>query len=265
MSQTFSSFIIIFSVTLGVSVIGLVGGITLLWKETLVKRWSRYLLSFAAGTILGATFFDLLPEALSRDDLDHTIAATAILAGILLFFIMEKLSVLHHHAHDHELNLTLASKERSSLTAVRPLIIFGDALHNFLDGIVIATAFLTNVPLGIITAIAVIAHEIPQEIGDFSILLQSGMHRRSVLAWNFYGALVSPFGVIIAFLGARWFGNIQSIVLAFIVGTFSYIALADLIPTIKHETKTSRSLGQLGFIIGGMAIIWLVGTVLPHG
>lgn len=265
MPENFATFIVIFSVTLVVSVLGLIGGMILLWREAAIKRWSQYLLSFAAGTILGATFFDLLPESLSRDDLDHTVAALAMLAGILIFFILEKLSVLHHHAHEHHLDPTTAISKESSLVAVRPLIIFGDALHNFLDGVIIATAFLTSVPLGIITSIAVIAHEIPQEIGDFSILLQSGMPRRSVFLWNLYGALVSPFGVIVAFIGARWFGNIQSVVLAFIVGTFAYIALADLIPTIKHETRPSRSYGQLAFIVTGIALIWLVGTVLPHG
>jgi zinc and cadmium transporter len=265
MPQTINTFLIIFSITLGVSLIGLVGGMLLLWREASIQRWSRYLLSFAAGTILGATFFDLLPEALEYGDPGHSTIAFAILGGILLFFILEKLSILHHHAHDHDIDHAAHATHYSSLATARPLIIFGDALHNFLDGVIIAIAFLTSVPLGIITAIAVVAHEIPQEIGDFSILIHSGMDRRKVLLWNLYGALVSPLGVVVAFLAAGWFASVQGIVLAFVVGTFAYIALADLIPTIKHERSLSRSLGQIATIIAGAVVIWGVGQVLPHG
>lgn len=246
-------------ITIIVSFVGLVGGLLLLWKVSLTKRWSSGFISFAAGTILAAAFLDLLPEALAKAE-NGAGLFTWMLVGILLFFLLEKFLILHHHSHGHDVD----SHEERSLKSARPLILFGDTLHNLLDGAVIAIAFMTEPALGIITAIAVAAHEIPQEIGDFSVLLASGMRRGQVLLWNIIIALSNPLGAIIALAIRDQIEDISPALLAFIAGTFLYLALADLIPTIKHEHRVSRSFGHMLFLLLGVLLIWQVGILLPE-
>lgn len=254
------SLLVILGVTALVSILGLLGGILLLWNENLARRGSRYLISFAAGGLLGATFLDLLPEALDLTNQDISAIGRGALIGILVFFILEKLLVWHHHAHTHE----TTELESAPLVSARPLIIIGDALHNFLDGAVIAIAFLVAPSLGVITALAVVAHELPQEIGDFSILLHSGMARRSVFLWNLVGGLVSLLGVGLVFIADRQFHFYQGPLLGFVAGNFIYIALADLVPTVHRERDLKRSLAQIVLLIVGIFLIWWVGTWLPE-
>lgn len=248
--------------TLATSLFGLVGGFVLLWREATARRWSAFLVSFAAGSLLGASFFNLLPEALATGG--TTVILGYSLLGILAFFLVEKFLVWHHHSHVHDIQADVSHPSHlPSPTAVRPLIVIGDALHNFLDGAVIAIAFLIEPRLGLITALAVVAHELPQEIGDFGILLHAGMARGRVLFWNLLGALVSPLGALVGFLAAEQFGSVESPLLAFAAGTFVYIALADLFPTIQHESRLSRSAVQLGLILLGLILVWRLGQWLP--
>ncbi len=257
------SIIYVLLISAAVSLIGLIGGVVLIWKESWTRRAGGFLLSFAAGSLLAATFFDLLPEALDRtEESRHADLGLAILIGILLFFLLEKLLVWHHHSHSHIVES--AADPAGKLAAARPIIILGDALHNLLDGAVIAVAFLTDTRLGIITALAVVAHEIPQEIGDFGILLNSGMKRISVFAWNLIGAVVSVIGVAIIYLAADTFEKIEGLMLGFVAGTFLYIALADLIPTIHHEKYFKRSLIQIGCLLLGIGLLWWIGVALPE-
>lgn len=261
MEQPLASLTVIFLVTLGTSVLGLLGGFVLLWKEAWAVRWARYLVSFAAGSILGAAFLDLLPEAIEHgNDLGAT--SSFILFGILLFFVLERFLILHHHAHNT--GNTDGAHADSSLASARPLIILGDGLHNFLDGAIIAIAFLTDTTTGVVAAFAVVAHELPQEIGDFSVLLHSGMPRRQVLGWNVVSALTSPLGALVGYGAHETFRALEPIFLALIVGAFVYIALADLIPTIKHERRLQPSIVQILLILVGLGLIWQVGALLPH-
>ncbi|MDD5342360.1 MAG: ZIP family metal transporter [Patescibacteria group bacterium] len=150
------------------------------------------------------------------------------------------------------------------MATARPLIIVGDALHNLLDGAIIAIAFMTDTTLGLITSAAVIAHEIPQEIGDFSILISSGMAKARVLIWNIAGALIAVLGALIVIIARETFENVEVPILGFVIGNFIYIALADLLPTIQHERKLTNTLNQIFLIFAGIGVIWLLGTILPH-
>ncbi|MDP3964877.1 MAG: ZIP family metal transporter [bacterium] len=259
-----SSLLGILLITLGVSLLGLLGGFFLIWKESVVQRWARYLISFAAGSILGATFLNLLPEAFEHSDQDGgRMVILMMLIGILVFFILEKLLVWHHHSHEDEVEGETVIHNHKMASA-RPLIIIGDALHNLLDGAIIAIAFMADPSLGFISALAVIAHEIPQEIGDFSILIHSGMSKKKVIWWNFIGAAISPLGALIVYFSSEFFTDIELPLLGFVIGNFIYIALADLVPTIQHERKISRSLVQLVCMLVGVGIFWQLGVLLPH-
>lgn len=254
--------------TLGSSLLGLVGGFVLLWRADAIRRAAAWILAFAAGSILGASFLGLLPEAFEHGievGLEPRLLLAWVLIGVLVFFAVEKLLVWHHHAHVHDVDAdaTHPSHLPTSPT-VRPLIIIGDALHNFLDGAVIAVAYVIDPALAVVTALAILAHELPQEIGDFGILIASGMARRRIILWNVLGALVSPLGAIVGLLAADRFGAIEPPLLAFAAGNFIYIALADLFPSIQHERRLGRSAGQLALLILGLLVIWQVGVLLPH-
>ncbi|MDD5566806.1 MAG: ZIP family metal transporter [Patescibacteria group bacterium] len=263
MNEMATSTGIIIIATLAVSFVGLMGGVLLIIKEQFTRRWSAYFVSFAAGSILGATFLNLLPEAFDKGADKTRDIIMAIFIGILVFFILEKLLVWHHHAHEDETHVHTRIYSHNLATA-RPLIIVGDALHNLLDGAIIAIAFMTDTTLGLITSAAVIAHEIPQEIGDFSILISSGMAKARVLIWNIAGALIAVLGALIVIIARETFENVEVPILGFVIGNFIYIALADLLPTIQHERKLTNTLNQIFLIFAGIGVIWLLGTILPH-
>lgn len=269
-----ASLLFIVVMTTAVSLLGLTGGFLLLWRADATRRWAPFLLSFAAGSILGAAFLDLLPEAV-----DHGTVKTAslgMLVGIVVFFTIEKLLVWHHHAHRHpgvesppSAAPSMGAMQPASPVAVshstRPLVIFGDALHNFLDGVIIAVTFLVDIRLGFITSLAVVAHEIPQEIGDFSILLSSGMRRRRILGWNIASALAATAGAIVGVAAHETFQSLETMLLAFAAGNFVYIALADLVPTIQHERRFGQSVAHLILLVAGIIVIWQVGIRFPEG
>ncbi len=168
-----------------------------------------------------------------------------MLGGLVAFFMFEKL-LLWRHCHDGTCDVHAAG----------PLIIAGDALHNFVDGIVIASAFLTAVPLGVATTIAVVAHELPQELGDFAILLDSGYSPRRALAWNTAASLTTPAGGLLAYAGLDALDGVIPYVLALAAASFLYIAVADLMPTLHRRTGGRSVLGELVLVLAG------VGTAL---
>lgn len=232
------------------SVLGLAGGFLMLANFKGVKKLSRYFVSFAAGALMGAAFFDLLTEAIA----DHPDKVTSIFSwtmfGFLLFFVIEKVVLQHHHGDEDE--------AKHSHAHLIPLNIIGDAVHNFVDGTVIAATFMVNPAIGITTAVAVFFHEIPREIGDFSILIYAGMTRKGVIIWNILGALVSPVAAILTVLVAKHVTSIQLPLLGIAAGNFIYIAAADLIPEI-HQDKSKKSLfTQVLLLLAGLLIIvWL--------
>ncbi|MBI4101323.1 ZIP family metal transporter [Candidatus Microgenomates bacterium] len=234
--------IIFFSAVGGV--VSLIGGMLLLIKKSVAQKVARIAAPFAAGALLGAAFLDLLPEALELG-LDSQVLYWTLL-GILIFFLLERLLHWFHHHHEH----ALAQHQPTAL-----LVILGDTVHNFIDGVAIAVGFIINVPTGIITAVAVAAHEIPQEVGDFGLLLNFGYRRKTVLAINFMSALATVGAAAITFALGASLGTIMGVLLGLTAGFFIYIAASDIIPTI-HATKTDRimHLESLLLLLGVLAI-----------
>ncbi|MBI2086215.1 ZIP family metal transporter [Candidatus Daviesbacteria bacterium] len=250
------AYIVIF--TLIGSVVSLIGGVLLLAREKLAIRISHYLASFAAGALLGTAFFDLLPEAQEQAEaFGGTNIFIWTLVGILSFFLLERFIHWFHHHHDH--TSTELKKEAKSIV---PLVILGDSVHNFIDGVVIAATFLVNIPLGIVTTLAVAAHEIPQEIGDFGILLHRGMKRGKVLLVNFLSALAALAGALLTYLAGESIEVFLPILLSLSAGFFIYIAASDLIPEIHNEDKRVVALTETLLLLLGVLTIWFTVTSL---
>ncbi|MCA9485878.1 MAG: ZIP family metal transporter [Nanoarchaeota archaeon] len=232
-----------------VSLISLIGIITLSLKTQKLNKILLYLIALSAGTLIGGAFLHLLPE-LAEDGFTLSISFY-ILSGILIFFVLEK--VIHwNHCHTH-----LVDKKHIHPFAYTNLI--GDALHNFLDGIIIAASYLISIPAGIATTLAVILHEIPQEVGDFGVLIQGGFTKSKALAMNFLSALTAFLGAILTLTLTSWVTNIELPLTAIAAGGFIYIALSDLIPEIhKHSHKISKSLLQLLVFLIGIGLMALL-------
>jgi zinc and cadmium transporter len=243
---------------LGLSVIGSLGGLLtasafLLVGDRVRTRLVPSLVSYAVGTLLGAALLGLLPQAL--EDLRPPAAFSALLTGIFTFFILEKL-VLWRHCHDTvdcQVHKTTAS-----------LVIIGDAFHTLVDGAVIAAAVMTSVPLGVTTALAIAAHEIPQEVGDFAILLAAGYPRRRAFGLNLLSGLAGLVGAMLILVSAASAPRMLPWVLAFASGNFLYVAMADLIPSLHrggpgHSAATNGgSFLQVLLIAAGVATIVLL-------
>jgi zinc and cadmium transporter len=249
------SYIVIFSL-IG-SVGGLAGGLIVLLKEKLAIKISHFLASFAAGILLGTAFFDLLPEAAHEGEHTGVNIFPWVLLGILIFFLLERsIHWFHHHEdfHTHE----------KVTKATLPLIVFGDTMHNFLDGVVIAATFMASIPLGIATAISIFAHEIPQEIGDFGLMLHNGLRRKKIILINIFSALAAFLGAIITYLLGDIVENYIAILIAITAGFFIYIASSDLIPEIHHEHRRGFALIESLLLIIGIVAIWIVVSFLGH-
>ncbi len=222
--------------------------------------WVPALVSFAIGTLLGAVFLEILPHAIGSAGNIQALFAT-VLAGILAFFVLEKLVLWRHchvedcEAHDHHADPSDGG--RSGL-----MIIIGDGFHNFVDGILIAAAFLQSTELGVVTAAAIIAHEIPQEIGDFVILLHSGYSKFAALALNLLSSLAMVIGALLAYFtlqaSQQWIGT----VLALAAASMIYVAVADLIPGLHRRPELHATAQQVALIALGVALIWFVGDVV---
>ncbi len=241
------AWIILFSLLGSVGAV-LGAAVVLLLPEKLRKILVANLISFATGTLLGAVFLGLVPKALAESPSPGILIW--LLWGILFFFVMEKL-ILWRHCHLPECDVHASAG---------PLILIGDAFHNFTDGVIIAGAFLLSLPLGIATGLAVVAHEIPQELGDFAILLDSGYSRGQALLYNTISALATLPG---ALLGYYFLAHMmQAVPYILLVGaaSFLYIALVDLTPYLHRRFGLADSLLQLGLILAGIATIWLLHT-----
>lgn len=217
------------------------------------------LISFAIGALLGVAFLEILPHAIeSSSDIEGTTAT--VLAGILLFFVLEKLVLWRHCHHEqceaHEIPEAGGDRGRSGL-----LIIVGDTFHNFVDGVIIASAFLADVHLGIVTAIAIIAHEIPQETGDFLVLLHSGYSRGQALVFNLSSSAAMLIGGVLAYFALQTMQEWVPTLLAFAAASMIYVAVADLIPGLHKRPQIADTLQQVALIALGIAAVWLVGRL----
>jgi zinc and cadmium transporter len=227
-----------------VSIVSLVGVLFLSLKQKNLDFVLAMLVSLSAGTFLGAAFLDLLPEAL--EGIDARSAFLFSLIGILAFFVTEKIITWHHHHVSHE-----HVKEKP----VGYMNLIGDGVHNFFDGVAISAAFMASPALGIGTTIAVLIHEIPQEIGDFSLLLYSGFSRTKAIAFNLLSGVVAIFGGIAFYYASSTVANLQFYGLALASGMFIYMAAADIVPELHKETNPRNSLLQLAMMLIGIAII----------
>lgn len=230
-----------------VSLISFVGVFTLLWREEELKPFLFVLVSFSAGALFGDVFLHLFPETVSDGGFTPG-SAFWVLAGILLFFVLEKFIHWRHchipqeHRHIHPFAITN---------------LVGDGIHNFIDGMIIAGSYLVSLPVGFATTIAVALHEIPQEIGDFGILLQGGIRQKKALWLNFISATTSILGaVIVLILGTEH--SLGIFIIPFTIGGFLYIAGADLIPELHKETNPTNSLIQLFSFMAGIFIMYLL-------
>lgn len=238
--------------TVLVSLISLVGVLTIFKNVEKNTRVLRRLIGLAVGTLLAVVFFDLLPEAIeeSRNTLETTMLI--VLASILAFFVIEKIIHYHHCNCDEE-----TKARRKTHLIVNNLV--GDGIHNFIDGTLIAGAFLVDMRLGIVTTLAVALHEIPQEITDFSILIYGGLARAKAITWNLAFALFSVIGAILVFFLADKIEALTPVLLAIAAGNFIYLGLADLIPELQREEKANQVAPQIFWVGLGILIIYLVG------
>ena len=224
-------------------------------------KFLPHMVSFATGTLLGAAFLGLLPEAMSNEKVTdvHSITLT-VLFGILGFFILEKLVLWRHcHVDDCEMHSNEDSHVHHdhSQRSAGLLVLIGEAVHNFVDGILIAAAFITDIHLGVVTALAVAAHEIPQELGDFAILLQSGFSGTKALTYNVLSSLTTVVGAVLAYNSLESAQSVIPYVLAIAAASFIYIAVADLIPGLHKRTAPIESLQQFVLILCGVGLIQL--------
>jgi len=199
--------------------------------------------------LLGVAFLDLLPEVIEEGFSE--IMPVLMLVGILSFFILEKFLYWHHHHADYE---------HEEVHPFTYLNIVGDGIHNFLDGAVVAVSFMNSTALGIVTTIAIIAHEIPQEIADFSILIYGGFSKVKALVYNFLTALTAFIGALVSYFFSNLVENLHSYIVAFAIGGFVYIAGTDLIPEIHKEKNAKKSLLQFVMLALGIFVIWIVGA-----
>jgi zinc and cadmium transporter len=224
---------------------------------TLRATWIPMLVSFAIGALLGAAFLEIIPHAFEEGEAHQV--AFSILGGIFGFFVLEKL-LLYRHCHTEHCEVHDAHDHGRSGT----LIVVGDTVHNFVDGVLIAAAFLQSTELGVVAAVAIIAHEIPQEVGDFLILLHSGYSRMRALVMNLLSSTATVIGGVIGYFGLQLVDGLEPILLGVVAASMIYVAVADLIPGLHRRPELRDTAFQALLIALGIGTIAAVGAVVPH-
>ena len=258
--------IIVFSLLGGVLSV-LAASVFLLINDKYQRKLLPHTVSFAIGALLGAALLALLPHAITvNENVDMHDLGLTILIGLLGFFLLEKM-VLWRHCHSSHCEVHAPSENHASVhehqkDASGTLIIIGDAVHNLVDGILIAAAFMTDIDLGIVTALAVAAHEIPQEVGDFAILLNSGYKRGRALFFNVLASMATLVGAVIAYYSLQSMQQVLPYILAIAASSFIYIAVADLIPGLHKRTELRETLQQITLIALGVIVIYWAHSTL---
>ena len=240
----------IITATFIVSLISLIGIFFIRFKENTIEKFIQHIVSFAVGGLLGGAFFHLLPESMGSKDPS---VFTYVLSGIILFFLIEKFL---HWRHCH--------KGQCDAHSFTYLNLIGDGVHNFIDGMIIAASFVTDAHLGLVTTIAVAAHEIPQEISDFGILVYGGFSKLKALLYNFLSALTAIVGAVIAYFSFDKIVWLKSFLIPFTAGGFIYIALVDLIPELHKEGRGRTLTAQIIAAFAGLGLMWLLKTSFEH-
>ena len=254
-------YILLATVTGGVLSVLLAASLT----EPLLGRLVKHLVSLSVGVLLGTALLHMLPEAFEREGADAHALFLTLLAGLLFFFLLEKAELYRHghhhegdgHHHHHDFDAQQAGRGGFS-------VLVGDSIHNFCDGLIIAAAFLANPELGLVTALAVVAHEIPQEVGDYIVLLNAGFSRRKALLYNALSGLAAVAGGVLGYALAGPWEALFPYLLVVAASSFVYVALADLLPQLQQRLHWRATLAQLAWIGAGLALIALV-KGLQHG
>jgi len=237
----------ILSVTL-VGLVSFIGVISLAVKENSLKKYIGCFIGLAIGALLGGAFVHIIPESF-ESGIGESLVSLLIIGGILIFFIIEKFIHWHHHGEDCE---------HSGIHPVGKMILLTDGFHNFIDGIIIGASFLISVPLGIATTIAVILHEIPQEIGDFAVLIHAGYSKKKALIYNFISATAAILGTVVVLIFGSTTENFAPWLMPIAAGGFIYVAVADLIPILHKNSKAQNSIFQFVFILIGIGTMLLL-------
>src|SRR3989344_5346508 len=236
-----------------VSLVSFIGVLTLVFKKEKLHHLLLSLVSLSVGTLLGGAFLHLLPEAVEIAGSFSKSISLIILFGILCFFFLDKL-IHWRHSHSHLSHVHKGEKNNKSMV---PLNLFGDAVHNFLDGLLIAGSYIVSIPTGIATTLAVIVHEAPQEIADFGVLLYSGLSTKRALFYNFLSALFAVIGAVIGLALSTSSQTFTFLIIPFAAGSFIYIAGSNLIPEILNKGKgVKQFIYQLIMFVLGIAIMY---------
>lgn len=233
--------------TLIISTLSFVGILLLTINPKLLQKSIFYLVGLSTGTLLGGAFFHLIPESLETSSFNNV--AILVLSSFAVFFLIEK--VLHwHHSHDEE----------EKVKPIGYLNLIGDGIHNFIDGLIIAAAFTADVRLGVVSSVALVFHEIPQELGDFGVLTFSGMRKNKALMWNFLVALTSVVGGVLGFFLLEKSQTLVNSLLPLAAGSFLYISASDLIPELKQETNLKKSLISFVLFLIGLILMFFLAS-----
>ncbi|MFQ6611796.1 MAG: ZIP family metal transporter [Fidelibacterota bacterium] len=228
-----------------VSLVSLVGVVALSISGTVLSAMMVYLVSFAAGTLFGSAFIYLLPEAFANDG-NTILVSLLIIGGLMSFFIVEKF-FRWRHCH--------IPTSKKHVHPIVPMNIVGDGMHNFIDGVLIAVTYAVSIPLGVATTVAVLFHEIPQEIGDFSVLIHGGLTVKKALWLNFLSSLMAVVGAIAALVFGKNMQDVAQLLIPITAGGFIYIAGSDLIPEMHHATDARKSFVQMIMMLLGVAVL----------
>ncbi len=230
----------------------------------MLGRLVRHLVSLSAGVLLGTALLQVLPEAFESKADPHGLFL-ALLLGLLFFFLLEKAELYrhaHHHegdGHDHHHHFDSEQAGRGGYA-----VLVGDSIHNFCDGVIIAAAFLADVRLGVVTALAIIAHEIPQEVGDYIVLLNAGFTRAKALFYNLMSGLAAVVGGVVGYFVVGPWEALFPYLLVVASSSFVYVAVADLLPQLQRKLPVKDTLAQVGWIAAGLLIV-VAARALLHG
>ena len=236
-----------------ISLISFIGALSLFLKEKFLNKVLLFLVAFSAGALLGGAFLHLLPEAIEKAGESNILKVFGfVLLGFCVFYVLEEFIKWHHH---HSISHSKGECFSREIKPFSYLILFSDGLHNFIDGLIIAGSFVISPVSGLATTIAVALHEIPQELGDFGVLIYGGLKKSRALLFNFLTALFAVLGGVIGFLLAQKIGTSIVYLLPFAAGNFIYIACSDLIPEIKKDFSVAKSLGYFSVFVLGILLM----------
>jgi zinc and cadmium transporter len=237
--------------TFVIALIAFIGIFTLSLKDKVLDKILLVLVSLSAGALMGGAFIHLLPESIEKGG--EVNPFIFVLIGFILFFLIEK--VLHwRHCH----------KGKCDVHTFHYMNLIGDSIHNFIDGLIIAASFIVSIPLGFTTTVAIAAHEIPQEIGDFGVLIYGGFNKKKALVLNFIVALTIILGGITGYFVSQNVENTVGFLIPFAAGGFIYIAATDLVPEIKKETNIKKSMATMLVFVCGIILMWLIKILFSH-